>query len=202
MKGMNNEFADIFGSQRLMAIMRGFSRDRTLQLARTAWELGIECVEIPVQSADAVETLAEVVREGRDRGYVVGAGTVTTTDRVRMAAEAGAGFTVAPGFDPEVAAASFDAGVPHLPGASTASEIQAVQRFGAVWMKAFPASALGPGWFKAMHGPFPEAQFVATGGMDARNCGEYLAAGATVVAVGSALEDPSQLELLAGIRQA
>jgi 2-dehydro-3-deoxyphosphogluconate aldolase / (4S)-4-hydroxy-2-oxoglutarate aldolase len=202
MKGMNNEFADIFGSQRLMAIMRGFSRDRTLQLARTAWELGIECVEIPVQSADAVETLADVVREGRDRGYVVGAGMVTTTDRVRMAAEAGAGFTVAPGFDPEVAAASFDAGVPHLPGASTASEIQAVQRFGAVWMKAFPASALGPGWFKAMHGPFPEARFVATGGMDARNCGEYLAAGATVVAVGSALEDPSQLELLAGIRQA
>ena len=197
---MNEQFADIFGSQRLMAIMRGFTRERTLHLARTAWDLGIECVEIPVQSGDAIETLAAVVTEGRARGYGVGAGTVTTTERVRMAAEAGAGFTVAPGFDAEVAAASLDAGLPHLPGVSTASDIQAVQRFGAVWMKAFPASLLGPGWFKAMHGPFPEARFVATGGMDARNYDAYLAAGASVVAVGSALEDPSQLEVLAGAR--
>lgn len=55
---------------------------------------------------------------------------------------------------------------------------------------------LGPGWLRAMSGPFPQARFVVTGGIDAHNAGEFLRAGARVVAVGSALEDPAQLELL------
>jgi 2-keto-3-deoxy-6-phosphogluconate aldolase len=40
-------------------------------------------------------------------------------------------------------------------------------------------------------------RFVATGGMDASNAGDYLKAGAKVVAVGSALADETQLPRLA-----
>ena len=61
---------------------------------------------------------------------------------------------------------------------------------------------LGTGWFAAMRGPFPEVRFVATGGMDARNAREYLAAGAALIAVGSALEDPAQLPALAALATA
>lgn len=48
-----------------------------------------------------------------------------------------------------------------------------------------------------MKGPFPEVKFVATGGLNARNAGTFLEAGVRVVAVGSALEDPEQLRLMA-----
>jgi len=47
-----------------------------------------------------------------------------------------------------------------------------------------------------MHGPFPGARFVATGGVDVGNAGEFLAAGARAVSLGSALADPGQLAAL------
>jgi 2-dehydro-3-deoxyphosphogluconate aldolase/(4S)-4-hydroxy-2-oxoglutarate aldolase len=87
--------------------------------------------------------------------------------------------------------------MPPMPGVATASEVQLALKEGLTWLKVFPASVLGTGWIKAMHGPFPQARFVTTGGMDATNAGEFLRAGARVVAVGSALEEPSQLSRLA-----
>ncbi|NEB81742.1 bifunctional 4-hydroxy-2-oxoglutarate aldolase/2-dehydro-3-deoxy-phosphogluconate aldolase, partial [Streptomyces sp. SID14478] len=101
------------------------------------------------------------------------------------------------GLDAAVASASVAAGLPHLPGVATATDVQAARALGLTWLKAFPASVLGADWFRAMRGPFPEVPFVATGGMDAGNAAAYLSAGARVVAVGSALEDPAQLASLA-----
>ena len=57
------------------------------------------------------------------------------------------------------------------------SEIQQALRHGATWLKAFPATVLGTGWFAAMRGPFPEVNLVATGGVSAHNAADYLAAG-------------------------
>jgi Entner-Doudoroff aldolase len=194
---MNDWFAEAFADTRVMAILRGFDTDRTVELARAAWDLGVTCVEVPVQSAQAVEALAATVAAGRAAGHAVGAGTVTTGQRLEAAVAAGAAFTVAPGLDPDLARASAAAGLPHLPGVATPSEVQQAQRLGLTWLKAFPAAELGAGWFTAMRGPFPEVRFVATGGMDASNAGDYLRAGASVIAVGSALEDPAQLPALA-----
>jgi 2-keto-3-deoxy-6-phosphogluconate aldolase len=53
-----------------------------------------------------------------------------------------------------------------------------------------------------MSGPFPQANFVATGGMDSTNAVQFLDAGVRVVAVGSALEDPSHLPALANLLRA
>ena len=83
-----------------------------------------------------------------------------------------------------------------LPGVATPTEIQAAVAAGLTWLKAFPAAQLGTAWFTAMAGPFPQEKFVATGGMDANNAGDFLAAGVRCVAVGSALADPTQLDRL------
>lgn len=181
----------------VMAILRGFGPERSVELAQRAWDLGLSCVEVPIQSETDVAALAAVVEAGRSRGNVAGAGTVVSRRHVDQAAEAGAAFTVSPGLDLDVVQASLEAGMPSLPGVASASEIQAADRFGLGWVKAFPASVLGVGWFKAMRGPFPQLRFVATGGMDAHNAREYLAAGAAVIAVGSALQDEAQIPLLA-----
>lgn len=193
----NAWFEKEFDGQPLMAILRGFEPEETVKIAQRAWDLGIKWVEVPIQSADGLDALKAAADAARAQGRTIGAGTVTTAERVRQAAGAGACFAVAPGLDAEVAAASLDAGVPYLPGVATASEVQSAGRIGLRWLKAFPASVLGPEWIKAMHGPFPLARFVATGGIDAANAGQYLDAGARVVGVGSALEDPGQIGALA-----
>ncbi|MCL2585647.1 MAG: bifunctional 4-hydroxy-2-oxoglutarate aldolase/2-dehydro-3-deoxy-phosphogluconate aldolase [Streptosporangiales bacterium] len=195
----NNWFETAFREQPLMAILRGLEPDRAVETARRAWDLGIDWVEVPIQSADGLDALAAVAEAARARDRTVGAGTVTTAERVRQAARAGARFAVAPGLDPDVATASLDAGLPYLPGVSTPSEIQVADRIGLRWLKVFPASVLGPGWIKAMHGPFPLARFVATGGIDASSAARYLDAGAAVIGVGSALEDPGQIGKLADL---
>ncbi|WP_339618633.1 bifunctional 4-hydroxy-2-oxoglutarate aldolase/2-dehydro-3-deoxy-phosphogluconate aldolase [uncultured Salinibacterium sp.] len=193
----NESLNQLFDGQPLMAILRGFGVERSVSLARTAWELGIDSVEVPIQSDEDVEALRAVVAAGKELGKSVGAGTVVTLEHVRQAADAGAAFTVSPGFDLDVVCASFEAGMPPLPGVATATEVQTAQRAGLTWVKAFPASILGTSWFGAMRGSFPSMRFVATGGMDASNADEYLTAGAKVVAVGSALVDETQLPRLA-----
>ena len=193
---MNSWFDEAFSRAPVMAILRGFAPARTVELAQRGWDAGITCIEVPIQSASAIDALAATAKAAADRGMTVGAGTVVTTELVTQAREAGASFTVAPGFDPAVALASMNAGMPHLPGVATGTDVQQAAALGLGWVKAFPASVLGAGWFSAMQGPFPSMNFVATGGMNARNAPEFLAAGARVVAVGSALEDNAQIDLL------
>lgn len=189
---LNEWFDEAFEGQTYMGILRGFDPEETVRLARIAWQLGVTCVEVPVQNEQAFEALHATV--AASDGRPVGAGTVTTLERLRRAAEAGVAFTVAPGLDPELLAASVEAGLPHLPGVATASDVQTAQRLGLSWVKAFPASVLGTDWFAAMRGPFPEMRFVATGGMTAATVKPYLDAGASVIALGSGLPDLLQGE--------
>ncbi|HKT56434.1 MAG TPA: bifunctional 4-hydroxy-2-oxoglutarate aldolase/2-dehydro-3-deoxy-phosphogluconate aldolase [Microbacterium sp.] len=193
----NSAFDEIFADVPLMAILRGMGVERSLATATRAWDLGITAVELPIQTPTDVEALRVVADAARERGLTVGAGTVVTLEHVQQAKDAGAAFTVSPGLDLDIVRASHEAGLPSIPGVATASEVQRALGDGLTWLKAFPASLLGTGWFPAMRGPFPQAKFVATGGMGSGNAKAYLDAGVKVVAVGSALEDDAQLPALA-----
>ncbi|WP_235940056.1 bifunctional 4-hydroxy-2-oxoglutarate aldolase/2-dehydro-3-deoxy-phosphogluconate aldolase [Occultella kanbiaonis] len=192
-------FDTAYATVPVMAILRGYSPERTVELCTRAWDLGLTQVEVPIQTPDAVPSLEAAVAAARERGAEVGAGTVTTPEQVDLAHRVGAVFTVAPGFDPDVIARSVELAVPHVPGVSTPSEIQQAAKLGLTWVKAFPASVLGPAWIKAVLAPFPGVRIVATGGINAANAAEYLDAGARVVSLGSALEDPSQLDRVAAL---
>ncbi|MGV9764619.1 bifunctional 4-hydroxy-2-oxoglutarate aldolase/2-dehydro-3-deoxy-phosphogluconate aldolase [Micromonospora tulbaghiae] len=194
-----HDFESLFGDARVMVILRDLPAGETVRLAELAWDLGIAVVEVPIRTPEAVPALRAAVTAGRRRDRIVGAGTVRTPAQVHEAVAAGAAFTVAPGLDLAVADAAAGLGVPHLPGVATPTEAQRALDHGLVWLKAFPAVSLGPAWFRAVAGPLPEARFVATGGVDAGNAGDFLAAGARVVAVGSALTDPEQLPRLAAL---
>jgi 2-dehydro-3-deoxyphosphogluconate aldolase/(4S)-4-hydroxy-2-oxoglutarate aldolase len=180
-------FADAASRSPLLAILRGFSPEETVRLCEVAWAAGARLVEVPIQDPSAHDSLAAAVEAGLEHGRIVGAGTVTTLERLESARSLGARFTVAPGFDPEVAVASRDAGLPHLPGVATATEVQRAMALGFDWLKAFPAAQLGSGWIRAMHGPFPTAHFVATGGIERGNAAEFLAGGAELLAIGQAI---------------
>lgn len=190
-------FDDVFAAHPVMGIFRGYDPERTVAMCHRAWDLGIETVEVPVQDLSALPSLRAAVAAASERGRSVGAGTVTSVDQVRQVAREGAAFTVAPGLMPDVVEACREHGIAHLPGVATATEISRARALGLRWLKAFPATQLGPAWIRAQRAPFPDVEFVATGGLDAYNAREFLDAGCRVVAVGSALDDPTQLDLLA-----
>ncbi|MFA3877746.1 bifunctional 4-hydroxy-2-oxoglutarate aldolase/2-dehydro-3-deoxy-phosphogluconate aldolase [Streptomyces sp. MMCC 100] len=192
-------FDESFAAGPVMAILRGYPPKRTVELATRAWDLGITQIEVPLQDPDAVPSLQAAVAASTQRGLCVGAGTVTTAGLVRLAREAGAAYTVAPGFDDDVLDASLAAGLPHLPGVATPTEVHRAERSGLHWVKAFPAAHLGPDWIRAVLAPFPRLRIVATGGVDAGNAASFLRAGARGVAIGSALEDSSQLDRVAAL---
>jgi Entner-Doudoroff aldolase len=185
-------FDEIFAGQRVMAILRGRPADETVAVAGQLWDAGVTLLEVPIGSPDALPALRAAVDAAQQRGLRVGAGTVITAEQVRAAADAGAQYTVAPGFDPLVLAASVAAGLPHLPGVGTATEVQRAWLAGCRWLKAFPAAALGPAWISGLLGPFPDVSFVATGGLQVADASTFLTAGARVVALGAALADPRQ----------
>ena len=186
-------FDELLGGQQIMVILRGQAPDRAVELAEAVWSAEAGIVEIPVQDETGFAALSAVAEAGRRGGRLVGAGTVLTVGQVGRARAAGAAFTVAPGFSAEVVAASHEAGMPHLPGVGTATELQRALSAGCTWVKAFPASALGLAWFREMHGPFPGVNFVATGGITAETAADFLAAGARALGIGSAATRPGGL---------
>jgi 2-dehydro-3-deoxyphosphogluconate aldolase / (4S)-4-hydroxy-2-oxoglutarate aldolase len=194
-------FGTEFAATRVMVIMRGYGEAGSLELAGHAWAAGVRVVEIPIQGPEDVRALAAVAAAASERGLRVGAGTVLTPEQVELARRAGAAYTVSPGVDEAVIQASLAAGLPTLPGVATASDIQRCLAFGLRWLKMFPAAQLGADWIRAMRGPFPDAAFVATGGVSVHNAQSFLDAGAAAVSLGSALADPAQraaLSRLAG----
>jgi 2-dehydro-3-deoxyphosphogluconate aldolase/(4S)-4-hydroxy-2-oxoglutarate aldolase len=83
-----------------------------------------------------------------------------------------------------------DTGATVLAGALTPSEVMATLACGVHVVKLFPASLGGPAFLKALRGPFPEVSFVPTGGVNAGNVADWLAAGAVAVGAGSDLCSP------------
>jgi Entner-Doudoroff aldolase len=199
--GRSNRFFDgRFAEHCVMAIVRGLPPAETVDLCERAWRAGIEVVEVPIQGPSAIASLQAAATAADRAGRKIGVGTVTTLEQVEQARRSGAVFTVAPGLDLDIARASLDSGLAHLPGAATASEVQRALASGLRWLKAFPAAQLTPGWIKALLAPFPDVCFVATGGIDAHNAQEFIMAGAKVVAIGSALNDPNQIGLLSALQ--
>jgi len=58
---------------------------------------------------------------------------------------------------------------------------------GADLLKVFPATTLGPQYFKDVLAPLPQVKLVPTGGVDLNTAGSFIKAGAAALCVGSAM---------------
>src|SRR5450631_713012 len=115
--------------------------------------------------------------------------TAAAQDSIRaMAARGdilvGAGSVLSPGLSRAVVERCQEHGVLALPGAVTATEVQAALELGLTTVKFFPAGTSGgAAAIKALAGPFGTLTFVPTGGVGPGNLADYLALPA-VAAVG------------------
>ena len=101
---------------------------------------------------------------------VIGAGTVSSREAYDAAVRAGADFIVSPGATDQLFDAADEHGIPFLPGAVTGSEVLKAMEYGYSTLKFFPAEAVGgtPA-LRALSGPFPEINFMPTGGVTPDN---------------------------------
>lgn len=65
--------------------------------------------------------------------------------------------------------------------------------FGPDLVKVFPGSLGGPGYLRALRGPFPDVAFMPTGGVSADNARQWLDAGAVCLGAGGDLVSSSLL---------
>jgi 2-dehydro-3-deoxyphosphogluconate aldolase/(4S)-4-hydroxy-2-oxoglutarate aldolase len=170
-------------------------RTRRTDLARRAVDwlrgAGFGVFEITMTVPDAPGLIQALAA---DPALLVGAGTVPDRLAAEACLKAGARFLVAPWVDPAVAAAARGRHACTLLGAVTPTEVRAALAAGADAVKIFPAqSAGGPGHIRALRSVFPDVVFCPTGGVDARNAPDYLAAGAAFVGMGGRLVDEALL---------
>jgi 2-dehydro-3-deoxyphosphogluconate aldolase/(4S)-4-hydroxy-2-oxoglutarate aldolase len=149
---------------------------------------GLPVAEVTFRTSAA----ADSIRAMADRGDIlVGAGTVLTPAQVDTAVAAGAQYVVSPGTSRAVVERCQEHGVAVLPGAVTATEIQAALELGLTTVKFFPAGTSGGApAIAALSAPFGGVQFVPTGGVGPANLGDYLAL-PSVVAVGGSWMVPA-----------
>jgi 2-dehydro-3-deoxyphosphogluconate aldolase/(4S)-4-hydroxy-2-oxoglutarate aldolase len=171
--------------RKLLAIIRADGPDRALECIRTLVGAGITALEVSLTTPGAVEAIAKA-RTEFDPSVLIGAGTVVTPAQADEVAAAGAGFAVTPAIT-RGAARSVEIGLPLLCGALTPTEIVNALDLGALAVKVFPAKLHGPGYFRELRAPLPNAPLIAVGGVDAVTAPQYLAAGALAVGVSSPL---------------
>jgi 2-dehydro-3-deoxyphosphogluconate aldolase/(4S)-4-hydroxy-2-oxoglutarate aldolase len=176
---------DAIVGQGVVAIARRVPPARLAALAAALGAEGIRALEITLDSHDALSSIARLTAAAD--GMSIGAGTVLCVHDAELAVAAGARFLVTPALDPDVVRWARDHDIPVLPGATTPTEILAAWRAGASAVKLFPAGALGPAYLRQLRGPFPDIPLVPTGGIHEGNAGDFLAAGASALAVGAAL---------------
>ncbi len=151
-------------------------------------EGGVRALEVTMTVPDAVEMIAQLSGT-LPAGFLLGAGTVLDATTAERAILAGSQFVVSPVFRPAVIDTCHRLDVPAMPGCFTPTEILTAWEAGADIVKVFPATTLGPGYIKDVRAPLPEVKLLPTGGVTPDNAGEWIAAGAVAVGVGTALLD-------------
>jgi len=147
---------------------------------------GITAIEVTYTTPGAGAVIAGLAERFGD-AIILGAGTLTTVEQVEESAASGAVFFVSPGLDDDVFEAIVATGGLSMIGGFTATEVQRLAKLGADVVKFFPGSLGGPAALKAIRGPFPSLTYIPTGGVNATNLGDWLAAGAVAVGAGSDL---------------
>lgn len=174
--------------ERVIAILRGIRSPVIEGITDALRTAGIGFVEITVEAAGGIETLAALSRSS-ERLYL-GAGSIITGLQAAEAHRAGARYLVSPGLFADVSDYARTHDLLYIPGVLTGTEVGEALRRGHTILKLFPAGLMGPQYLKAMRAPYPQARLFAVGNIGVNDIGAYIGAGAAGVAMGSQLAGP------------
>jgi 2-dehydro-3-deoxyphosphogluconate aldolase/(4S)-4-hydroxy-2-oxoglutarate aldolase len=178
----DKKLADILRAGPIVPVITLERVEDAVPLARALVAGGLRLLEITLRTPAAADAAAAIIQEVPEA--IVGIGTVLTPKDLERAQALGARYALSPGATPALLEAAAASEMPFIPGIATASELMGALEHGFQTVKFFPAVASGgiPA-LKALAGPFPQARFCPTGGIDEKNARDWLAL-SNVVAVG------------------
>lgn len=196
---MEREVCNAITQQKLIAIVRGVEADRLIPMAEAMYAGGVRLLEITFSAKgtpsdeETAGNIAMLAKHFAGRMYI-GAGTVLTPEQVELVAKAGGKFIISPDANTAVIEKTKQLGLVSIPGALTPTEIQTAHRAGADFVKLFPVTGLGTEYVKAVSAPLSHIKFLAVGGVDEQNMGDYLKAGVCGFGIGSSLVNRKLIE--------
>jgi 2-dehydro-3-deoxyphosphogluconate aldolase / (4S)-4-hydroxy-2-oxoglutarate aldolase len=177
----------------LIPAVRVSTPEDALLAAEAVSRGGVPIVELTMTVPKAAELITELLK--KHPAMIVGAGTVLDIETARACLGAGASFITSPGLDLPTIEFVVDQGVAVLPGALTPSEVLAAVKAGADFVKIFPCAEVGgPAYIRALRAPFPNVSFIASGGVNQQNAGDYIQAGVAAVGIGAHLIPPRAIQ--------
>lgn len=193
------ETKNLIDKEQIIVIVRGIKKEYLVPLAQAMYDGGIKLLELTYSANGSVsdEETAENIRilaEHFENKMAIGAGTVLTEKQVELTKNAGGKFIISPDTYDKVIKKSIELDLVSIPGALTPTEIQSATRLGADYVKLFPITNLGVGYFKAVKAPLSHVKFLAVGGIDENNMSEYLKAGISGFGIGSNIVNKKLIE--------
>ena len=174
----------------IIAILRGITTKEAPAIAELLIEVGIDKIEIPLNSPSPFESIESLINTFGDVA-VIGAGTVLQVEQVEHLAAINASMVVSPDCNPDVIMATKRAKMLSYPGCFTATECFTALRHGADGLKLFPSFLVGPKGIEALRAVLPKtAPIYAVGGVGPDNFADWVGAGATGFGIGSSLYKP------------
>jgi 2-dehydro-3-deoxyphosphogluconate aldolase/(4S)-4-hydroxy-2-oxoglutarate aldolase len=170
----------------LLAVLRGPSEEKTVRAVDALVAGGVKGIEITYSTPNAQSVVNTLVKKYGDE-ILVGMGTLTRPEHIQMARDNGAQFIVSPMFDPALTEGFVASGLLSMIGCFTPSEVFQAHSLGADVIKIFPGSLAGPGYIKALKGPFPDIPVMPTGGVNKDNLADWFKVGVVAVGAGSSL---------------
>lgn len=166
-------FSDLMSGQTLLPIIQADTPQQGVNIAKAMASAGLGLVEVVLRTDASLDALIAIKEEVPQ--LKVGAGTVTNSDILEKALNAGADFIVTPAVSPALLSELTRCKVPVLPGVSNTGDILMALEFGFHELKLFPASLSGGAPFlAAVSSIFPSTRFCPTGGVNPKNKMEYL----------------------------
>ncbi len=170
----------------IVAVLRLNDAEKLPKIIEALSAGGIKAMEITMTTPNAIEVIKDIApHTGKD--FFVGAGTVLDGETTGKVIEAGACFVVSPIFNPDIIKTAHQLDTAVFPGAFSTTEIFNAWKNGADVVKVFPATVLGPRFFKDIHGPLPDIKLTPTGGVTLENAAEFIRMGACCLGVGTSL---------------
>ncbi|MDM3870057.1 2-dehydro-3-deoxy-6-phosphogalactonate aldolase [Porticoccus sp. W117] len=174
----------------VVAILRGIRPNEILDVSEVLVAEGIRVIEVPLNSPDPYTSI-RLLCERFGNTCLCGAGTVVTVEQVEQVHQAGGKLIVAPNTDPDIIRRSLELGMIPVPGFNTPTEAYQAIHAGATYLKVFPATSIGPDYFKSISAILPtNVGVVATGGINPENICDWLKMGVTAVGIGGDLYQP------------
>lgn len=180
-------------SSGIIAVIR-LSEDKKIDYIISALsEGGVKSLEITMTTPNAIDIIKNISKKNKG-DFLIGVGSVLDPETANTAIHSGAQFIVSPILNVDIIKMGHRYDKVVIPGAFTPTEIINAWESGGDIVKVFPATVLGPKYFKDIHGPMPQVKLSPTGGVNINNAADFIKAGAVCLGVGSALIDKKLVE--------